>query len=161
MKNFLFYTDRVEIALEQGQPLVIYFNTDSGKIFFRKKINTVFNVTHPGIYVGIDAYGQHWFIHNHFEDGRPNITTEDVFRKGQPYYLSEEPCINSSLQIIANGLQQVIEGKPYDGILYNCQTFVNQAVNNRSSSKAVTNIFGGLLLTTLAIAGITVASKSK
>lgn len=57
MKIFYLYNNSVEIINNNGSTSTIYFNENSGKVYFRYKIGTISQVKHPGIFLGVDAYG--------------------------------------------------------------------------------------------------------
>jgi len=131
------FPERADILLNDDTCLSIYFTPESGKVFWRWKIDTVFGVKHPGIYNGQESNGRHWFMHNHLENGSPCIVDIETFSKQQVLYAGPENSINPPLQTFAVGLQQVLDCKPYEGLLYNCQSFVNRARNNNNISEAV------------------------
>jgi hypothetical protein len=154
MKNYKLFTDRVIMFLTNGQSFTVYFTKDSGKIFYRFKIDTISNVKHTGILLGIDSNGNRLYMHNHFQTGRPAIDSERNFSKGMPLYRYEQQPSNPPLKIIEYGLQQVLEGKEYNWLNYNCQVYTNLAANNQAKSESVNNWVGGLLLAGIALFGI-------
>jgi hypothetical protein len=93
MRNFYLYNNRVEIVKNDGSIFTIYFNENSGKVYFRYKIGTISKVKHPGIFLGVDAWGNGYFLHNHYHYGRAHITTETEFKKGMPLYISKEKML--------------------------------------------------------------------
>jgi hypothetical protein len=100
-------------------------------------------------------------MHNHYENGRPSIVPESKFTKNQPIYLMQEAYINSPIQIITNGLQQVLAGESYSWINYNCQSYVNRATNNSHASEAVEKWAGGIAFSLLLLIGAKAFSNSK
>lgn len=154
LQNYFIYNDRVDLLYTDGHMGTIFFNEASGSIYYRFKVNTISNVKHPGIYLGYDSLGNHYYVHNHFENGKPAIVAEANFSLGQPLYAYDEPVINTPGDIINNALDQVLKGKEYNWFNYNCQSFVNTAGQSKSRSQAVENWAGGIGLGLLILFGI-------
>lgn len=74
MTNYSLFNDSVNIFLSTGEILTIYFNDNSGKAYYRHKINTISGIKHPGIYLGTDNLGNNYFAHNHYHFGKPTIS---------------------------------------------------------------------------------------
>lgn len=161
MRHFYLHHDRVEITLANGSKLDIYFTPDTGSVFYRYKINTISQVRHPGIFLGIDRQGRRWYMHNHFEHGRPVIETESGFAKGQPLYIGERQPQAGYLVVVQVALKEILQAKPYDWISYNCQVFVNKVCFNENKSEAVENWTGGLAFGLLLLLGASAFSNSK
>jgi hypothetical protein len=53
MKNYIIYDNGVEIGLADGQRFQLKLTQESGTIYYRLKINTISNVKHPGIFLGV------------------------------------------------------------------------------------------------------------
>jgi hypothetical protein len=151
MKNFYLYNDRVEIVKNDGSILTIYFNEHSGKVYYRFKIGTLSKVKHPGIYLGKDAYGVGYFLHNHYHYGKAHITNQNEFVKGMPLYIYNEKCSNTPLKVIEIGLNEIMRGESYKPITYNCQTYTNTACHNQRKSADAEKWVGGILLGSLAL----------
>jgi hypothetical protein len=160
MKNYYLYNDRIEIIYSDGTSGTIFLNGNSGKVYYRFKIDTISGIKHPGIFLGTDYNGEGWFLHNHFLTGKASFITESNFRKNQPIYLYTEKCSNAPLTVIDIGLKQVLAGESYKPVSYNCQTFVNQACNNQRRSDSVEKWVSGLFIAGLIVAGISIASSS-
>lgn len=151
MKNFYLYNDKVEIVKNDGSISTIYFNENSGKVYFRYKINTISKVKHPGIFLGVDAYGNGYFLHNHFHYGKAHITTETEFKKGMSIYIYNEKCSNTPLKVIELGLNEILRGESYKPLSYNCQTYTNKACNNVRKSDDADKWVGRAMLGGLAL----------
>lgn len=151
MKNFYLYNDHVLIVNNNGSIFTIYFNEDSGKVYYRFKIGTLSKVKHPGIYLGKDAYGVGYFMHNHYHYGKAHITIQNEFTKGMPLYIYNEKCSNSPLKVIEIGLNEILRGESYKPITYNCQTFTNTACNNQRNSADAEKWVGRVVLGGLAL----------
>ena len=164
MKNFYLHNNKVDIVKNDGTVLTIYFRENSGKVYFRFKTGTLTKVKHPGIYLGVDANGNGYFLHNHYHYGRAHIVTEKEFKKGRPIYPYDEKCSNTPLKVIELGLNEVLRGETYKPISYNCQTFTNTACHNQRKSDDVQKWLGGIVVGSLVLLGIGLAfagGKSK
>jgi hypothetical protein len=161
MRKFIQFTDRVELTLHNGQNLTIYFTPLSGTVYYRFKIGSPTRIKHPGILLGADISGKLWFMHNHYETGRPSIVPENDFTKGQPIYPWEVVPVNQPAEIINKGLRQVMDGHPYTPIEYNCQSFVSDATHNQRISETVQAWVGGIIVTTLAFIGLKALKNNK
>lgn len=146
MKNFYIYPDRVDIVKNDGTIFPIYFTPDSGKVYYRYKIDTISSVKHSGIYLGIDWFGNRYFLHNHIQNRKAAIVTEAEFTKGNPLYLYNEKCTNAPLKVIEIGLRHVLKGERYHFLNYNCQTLTNSACHNQRRSEDAEKWIGRGLL---------------
>jgi len=150
MKNFYLYDNRVDIIKNNGSLNTIYFNQNSGKVYFRYKVGTISNVKHPGIFLGTDDFGNGHFLHNHYHYGKACITTEAEFKKGMPIYLYNKKCSNTPKKVIEIALKEAIRGESWKPITYNCQTYTNTACHNVRTSedadKWVGRVFAASLL---------------
>ena len=133
--------------------MTIYFTINSGKIYYRNKINTLTGIKHPGIFLGIDINGVEYFLHNHYHIGKAAIVTGDEFKSGQPLFLYNEFCTNSPLQVIQIGLLNAQKGESYHFLKYNCQTYTNLACHNKNESQDVIRIGRQLLFGTILFLG--------
>ncbi|MCC6721483.1 MAG: hypothetical protein IT243_04720 [Bacteroidia bacterium] len=162
MRNFYLYNNRVEIVKNDGSVFTIYFNGNSGKVYFRYKIGTFSNVKHSGIFLGVDTWGTGYFLHNHYHFGKAHITTETEFKKGQPIHIYNEMCSNAPLKVIEIGLNEILRGESYKPITYNCQTYTNTACHNKRKSYDAEKWLGGIALASLAFIFIgAVAGKGR
>jgi hypothetical protein len=154
MKNYNIFTDRVEFWVSNNLHQVIYFTADTGKIFFRYKIDTISNVRHPGIFLGQDNLGNQYIMHNHYEHGKPVIETLARFKKGQQLYLAERQSSLNNLTIVKKSLAEISSAKSYRQLTYNCQVFVNKICFDEERSEAVENWAGGIAAGLLLFFGI-------
>lgn len=161
MKKFYLYSNRVEIVKNDGSIFIVYFNEDSGKVYYRFKIGTLSKIKHPGIYLGVDANGVGYFLHNHYHYGKAHITTAADFIKGQPIYIYNEKCSNTPLKVIQIGLNEILRGESYKPITYNCQTFTNTACDNQRKSADAEKWVDGLVFTSLALLLISAIAGNK
>ena len=130
------------IVLNTGQKKWIRLDDNSGRILTRLKVNSLTNVQHPGIWLGTDYYtGEGYVIHNHYHFGSAHIATLPTYAAGQQVYWKEGRCTNDPMNVINTGLAHVIEGKPYNWLNYNCQTFANTACYNKPVSEDVNKWF--------------------
>lgn len=165
MKNFSFFQGGVVLHHFNGLSQTIYFNANTGKLYWRYKIDTITNVKHPCIYLGTDARGKEYVIHNHYHYGSAFVDTWQGFSQGQTVHENYLPsCKNPPLVRIESALKQVVQKKSYNVLSYNCQTTVNMACNNEKKSQSVENwklyIFIGFLLLVF-IGALTSLSKSE
>lgn len=159
MKNFYLYDSHVIVVNDDGNSSTFYFNTNSGKVYYRFKTGTISQVKHPGIFLGVDYNGIGYFLHNHYHYGKAYITTEMEFANGQPLYLYSEKCSNTPLKVIEVGLNEILRGERYKALTYNCQTYANSACHNNRTSADVEKWVGGILLGSLALLVISAVVK--
>ncbi len=160
MKNFYLYDNRVEVVKNDGTILTIYFNENSGKVYFRYKIGTISQVKHPGIFLGVDKYGVGYFLHNHYQIGRADIVTQSDYTQGKPLYIYNEKCSNTSLKVLEVGLAQWKKGESYHFLTYNCQTFTNTACHNQRKSEDAEKWVGRVVFGSIVLLGLGLAFGS-
>lgn len=156
LKNYSLQKGYVQLHGGNRICAILYFNQDSGKVFYRSKIGTLSDVKHAGIFLGVDRAGNRYFMHNHYKTGRPAIVSQAEFAQGSPLALYEGESINTPLETIRIGLEQVMNAEPYTWHSYNCQTFVNHARSNKRVSEDVNRWMSGLALVALVALGIKV-----
>jgi hypothetical protein len=54
IKSYKIYNGHVDLVLTDGKVVCLRLNDDTGKILYRYKINTISQVKHPGVALGID-----------------------------------------------------------------------------------------------------------
>lgn len=143
MKHYILHENRVDVWFKNGAFVTIYFNEYSGRVYYRNKIDTVMNIKHPGIYLGKDRNGTGYFLHNHYHYGKAHITTQFDFTKGEKIHLYNEMCLNSPMEVIRIGLNEVLRGERYKPISYNCQTFTNTACHSIRKSDDAERMLAG------------------
>lgn len=161
IKFYHLYNDHVELFMTNGNILRLWLNEWSGKILFRYKINTISDVEHPGIVLGYDHEKTWYYMHNHFEHGRPVIEKQEAFSKGKQLYSANRQSPYQQLEILKRGLDEVLQTRPYDWFNYNCQVFVNRVCHNEHKSQAVENWARGLTLAAFAFLGIKAFNNPK
>lgn len=161
MRTYELHNNRVEIVNNNGSVFTIYFNENSGKVYFRYKIGTVSQIKHPGIFLGVDANGIGYFLHNHYHYGKAHITTEKEFAQGMPLYIYNEKCSNTPLRVIEIGLNEMLRGENYKPVSYNCQTFTNSACHNTRKSEDADKWIGRVLVGSLLFLGLTAVFGGK
>jgi hypothetical protein len=154
MKNYTLYQSCVDIIDDYGTFKRIYFNENSGKVYFRYKIGSIIGIKHPGIFLGIDLDGTEYFLHNHYQLGTAYLVTGSEFKQGMPINLYELKYTNPPLTVIRIGLEEVMKKEPYHVINYNCQDYVNLASNNQRKSESLEKIASNLALGTLLFVGL-------
>ena len=157
MKNYTLYKNCVHILENGGTIKRIFFNENSGKVYYRNKIGTLIGIKHPGIFLGVDLYGTEYFLHNHYQLGTACLVTGDDFKQGMPISLYELKYTNPPSTVIKIGLDEVIRKERYHVVNYNCQDYVNLATNNQRKSESVDKITSNLVLGTLLFVGLSLA----
>ncbi|MBK7682268.1 MAG: hypothetical protein IPJ26_07265 [Bacteroidetes bacterium] len=161
MRTYKLHNNKVEIVINDGSIFTIYFNENSGKVYFRYKIGTISQVKHAGIFLGVDINGSGYFLHNHYHYGKAHITTQSEFVKGMPLYLYNEKCSNTPLKVIEIGLNEILRGESYKPISYNCQTYTNTACYNQRKSPDAEKWVDGLVLGSLVFLLFSAISDNK
>lgn len=151
MVNYQINNNVLTLYYPNGQAGYIFLNADSGKIFFRYKIDAMFTIEHPAVYLGQDINGVNYFVHNHIDAGTAVVVNEYEFTQGMPYYLDKRSCSNSWLQVIQSALNQVLAQEPYQFSGYNCQTFTNIACTNTRKSETIEKIVGSIAVGLFAV----------
>lgn len=146
MKNYKLNQNCVDIIENNGTIKRIFFNINSGKVYFRYKIGSILGIKHPGIFLGVDVHGVEYFLHNHYLLGTATLVTGDDFRQGMPIHLYELKYTNPPLTVIKIGLNEAIRKEPYHVINYNCQDYVNLASNNQRKSESIEKISTNVLI---------------
>jgi len=145
--NYRLYVNRVDVYLSNGQILTINLNENSGKAYFRYKIDTISQIKHPAIFIGTDCYNIEYFIHNHYQIGTASLVIRSEFDKGNPIYIYKEKCSNDRMTVLSRVFSHLMRGERYNFITYNCQTMVNDACDNQRRSQAAENWAAGLAIT--------------
>ena len=161
MKSFYLTNGTLCVCMTNGATLVIFLNENSGKVYYRLKIDTVSQIKHTGIYLGTDRFGTHYMMHNHYENGRPCIVTFEGFTKGKEYYEYHINSENAPLRVIEIALNEIIRGEQYDSVRYNCQTFINVACINKRKSDDVDKWLGRAIVGSLFFFGIAAIAGGK
>jgi hypothetical protein len=149
------------VYMTNGATLVIFLNENSGKVYYRFKIDTVSQVKHTGIHLGTDRFGTHYMMHNHYENGRPCIVTLEGFTKGKEYYEYHIDPENAPFRVIEIALNEIIRGEQYDSVSYNCQTFINVACINKRKSDDVDKWIGRAIIGSLLFFGFAAIASGK
>ncbi len=159
MRNFILYQNCVDILENNGMYKRIFFDTNSGKTYWRYKIPNLVGTKHSGIYLGTDIYGVEYFLHNHYHIGHACLVTINEFRQGLPLEIYNEKCINPPLKVIEIALKQAVKREPYHALNYNCQGYTNEACNNHRKSEDVGKWSERLFLFSLTFIGLSVILK--
>jgi hypothetical protein len=133
----------IRIVHPDNQVRLIRQDQYSGKVIRRKKVGTISEVQHTGIWLGKDAYAEDVLIlHNHYQIGFAHITTYQEYALGQTVYWYEERCTNNPSQVLSIALRDAQAGIRYNALFYNCQTFTNRACRNQNHSQDATKWVG-------------------
>ena len=102
MKNS--YLDR--FFIRNGNTITwIFITNNSGKIIYRDKVDTLMNVTHPGIILGKNSRGEEMVIHNHYQIGYAEIVTLNEFTLGSRYFFDPRKVFYSTRIIIERAIE--------------------------------------------------------
>lgn len=153
MKNYKLHQNCVDIIGNNGTIKRIFFNLNSGKVYFRYKIGSKLGIKHPGIFLGIDVHGVEYFLHNHYLLGTASLVTGDDFRQSMPIALYQLNYTNPPLMVIKIGLDEVLRKEPYKVVNYNCQDYVNLATNNKRKSESIEKITTNVVVGTMLFLG--------
>lgn len=150
MRSFTLYQHGVDIIDGNGAFKRIFFDQNSGKVYWRYKVPNFVGTKHSGIYLGIDAYGTGYFLHNHYHVGNACLVTASEFSEGQQLEIYNETCTNTPLQVLQIALNQAIKKERYHAINFNCQSYTNDACLNIRKSEDVGKwgerlVFGAVL----------------
>lgn len=151
LTHYTLFDDCVHLTLAGDQDLTVYFNAQSGQIHAVRKSDGAWSIQHTGIYLGTDCGGTTYYLHNHLKARCPELVTKSEFAQDQEIFLYPGITTNDSAEIIRIGLEQLLAGKPYSLLTYNCEGFVNTARQNKNRSEAVEKVAG---LAFLAMAGV-------
>jgi hypothetical protein len=146
MTHYQIFNHCLAVHLNTGEILWINFNQNSGKVYYRNKIGSPTGSKHTGVYIGSDANGIAWWIHNHYHVGSAHLVTGSEFAKGRAVHLYHKYCTNTWQTVIQKALDHVVRGERYMPISNNCQTLVNDACHNVKTSHDANRIVGGALL---------------
>jgi hypothetical protein len=147
------YEDSLTVFDRFGNSLIIYLRDWSGKLIFRYKIGFPQDAKHTGIAVGQDCYGNWIVLHNHTDYGCAVIDTYEGFAKNCNVNWLDKECVHNDREVLENGLNEAILGKPYHLLDYNCQSYTNTACEDNTYSESVEE-WKKPVMGILAIAGI-------
>ena len=137
MKNF--YSDR--FFIQNGNTITwIFFTKNSGRIIYRDKVDTLMNVTHPGIILGQNSRGEELVIHNHYQIGYAEIVTLKEFTLESKFFFDPRKVFYNTRVIIDRAIKSWKERKPYEWLTNNCQQFVNRVVTDKNFSEDIDKI---------------------
>lgn len=150
------------IITSENEFLEIFEYVDSGKVITREKIDTITKVFHPGVIIGKDKYGRIWVAHNHYSNKRPTFDLLNTFSNGKQPLWDARPVYYSKNEIVQRAIAEVLKGKEYKPLSYNCQIFVNLVVREEHKSEAVDKISDGAMLfgSVLGLLGILTKNKA-
>ena len=152
IRDFQIGSERILITFRNSRKRYLYLDQDSGKAYYRYKLHTMDQIMHSGIYLGHDARGVRYFIHNHTEQGYASVVTEKEFSQEQALYEHPRESQFPPMEVITRALEKAKEGAPYKLLTNNCQTFTNYSKEDRRHSEDVLkwSVITGLTLTSIA-----------
>ncbi len=163
MLNYFTFNNRgLTLYFSNGRTREVDFLPNSGRIVWRNKVGG--GVKHTGIKLGRDQRtGKILYIHNHPLKEKATIVSENEFASGNRIFYQKGSCINPPQEVIAKGLEQVINQTEYRALSSNCQHLANKACMNQNRSQGVE---AGLLALGIGIGifclgGLTLAASDK
>ncbi len=141
INNFSIYNNGLIVLITNNdEQVTLWGDNNSGKLVYRKKGATIFNVQHTGIYIGKDEWGRSYIAHSHIDNGQAVLDSVENFSKGYTVYEDNKECVNTPFEIVNKALDAIILGAQYLTLLENCQHFVSDACNNIKESLDVQRI---------------------
>jgi len=162
LNNYQSYSNGLlELSFSNGTTKLIRLTEDSGRVVTRKKVDTISNVNHPGIYVGVEVHTDEPFIlHNHYRIFKTaGVSPFWEYAAGEKVHWDNRICVNDKMLVLQKGLDQAIRRKKYHWLTNNCQITVNDACNNERKSEDVGKWIGRIALGVFAVAVIKVATN--
>lgn len=159
--NMITREEVVTLITNEGL-MKIYFFEHSGKVLTRGKIDTITDVSHPGIIMGVDVYNRVWVLHNHYSFDKPVFEVLENYSKAQTTYWDNIETKFTQKEIVIRAVAEQALGKTYNAVTYNCQTFVSIIVQGKPSSPAVDKLADGAMIlgTVLGAAGLIFKNKA-
>ncbi len=162
LNNYQFYSNGLlELSFSNGTTRLIRLTEDSGRVVTRKKVDTISNVNHPGIYVGVEVHTDEPFIlHNHYRIFKTaGVSPFWEYAAGEKVHWDNRICVNDKMLVLQKGLNQAILRKKYHWLTNNCQITVNDACRNERKSEDVGKWIGRIAFGIFAAAVIKVATN--
>jgi hypothetical protein len=119
---------------------------DSGRIIYRKKIDTIIGVNHPGLILGEDLWGNVWVIHNHYKHGTTVVESLKDFSIGQPWWFDSRPQFYNRFEVLNRAFDHWEAKKKYHWLVNNCEHFVNRIARNKHMSETVDKVSNFLMI---------------
>ena len=162
LNNYQSYSNGLlKLSFSTGITKLIQLTEDSGRIVTRKKVDTISNVNHPGIYIGVDVHSNEVFIlHNHYRIFKTaGVSPLREYAAEEKVLWDNRICVNDKMQVLKKGLDQAIRRKKYHWLTNNCQITVNDACNNQRNSEDVGKWISRIAVGLFAVAVIKVATS--
>lgn len=142
-------------------PQSLYWVSDSGKIVYRKKINTLMGIDHPGIILGEDEDGYLWVMHHHYMNIYPTVERVDRFSLGEMVYYDPRHVDYGQREIVERAISHWIERREYNWLWQNCQHFVNGIAQDDHYSEAIDAASNSGLIAAGVLGLLGLATKNK
>ena len=145
------YSNVSLVPYTEKLPARLYWTADSGRIVYRKKINTLIGIDHPAIILGEDGEGYLWVVHHHYRNTYPTVDRIDTFSLGENIFYDLREVCYDRYTIVERAIQHWMEAKEYNWLWQNCQHFVNGIACDNHQSEGVNDaankglIFSGIL----------------
>jgi hypothetical protein len=161
MGNYYLDGNTATLPAKNGGSIVLSLTPNSGRIVYRDKINTIIGIKHPGIELGIDQWGNKWYIHHHYKNTHPTIEREDAFSLGEPIFYDDRAVNYNQYQILERALAFWWAGQEYHWLWQNCQHFINKITKDYSHSDAVDQVSNAAMIFGSISGLIGLATKNK
>lgn len=122
--------DAVELFCPHGKSRTIFYNENTGNVFYRVKFVDGVDAWHPGLYIGKDKLGIDYYLHNNLTTGNAEVVTRGEFSKGLEICSDSRKCLGTPHRIVRMAMARVVVGKPYRFRYYSARNIARQNVLN-------------------------------
>lgn len=122
--------ESVELFCLHGKSRTIYYNEDTGNVFYRVKFVDGVDAWHPGLYIGKDKLGIDYYLHNNLTTGHAEMVTRGEFSKGLEICSDSRKCLGTPHRIVRMAMARVVVGKPYRFRYYSARNIARQNILN-------------------------------
>jgi hypothetical protein len=105
--------EAVELFCNTGKSRTVYYNENTGNVYYRVKFINGSDAWHPGLYIGRDSLGIDYYIHNNLKTGVAEVVTKGEFSKGLEICSDSRKCLGTPHRIVRMALARVVVGKSY------------------------------------------------
>lgn len=120
--------EAVELFCKSGRSKIIYYNENTGNVYYRVKFVKGVDAWHPGLYIGRDKLGIDYYIHNSLKTGAAEVVTRGEFSKGLEICSDNRRCLGTAHRIVRMAMARVVVGKPYRFRYYSARNIEKQTV---------------------------------
>lgn len=141
MNNYLLSQPIKNFYDLRGNHFSLYEHEHSGKVIYRKMINSITGSDHYGVVLGVDQNGTYWIAHFHQDDSKPSIVSYQWFSRGLECKIDSDytPAF-STAQIVYRAFAARDYGWSYDLTSWNCQHYATWLATDVAYSKDVERV---------------------